>query len=335
MKKATTIILMALALPASAQLSEHTQNYIQTYQQFIGSSDFLDQLTELESLIIDDGRRICKLQEPDCAAAIVPQSEEALAKAWSIMTTATPQFPAVPSANDPVPAHRAWLIASQNMWLATLDEPRLWRDQMIVTTRWCEQQIDLIGYMICLANIDNGLAIGKQLPPEFTQGRFRLDNIGLKTALLGEWAAMATVFTDTSQKLNAELEGQHGANELSHWLLDSDAVLNHHYQFLTQWYAVIDGEQATVTNSPCSECGEMGKIFTSIAGADYGKYIERHQQAQAVLQALTHTDVATLTYPLAVEMCSDFEGEVSEVTITLNSEITVLPCNAVMALKQK
>lgn len=281
-----------LVFPASAELNDQAKRYQQAYQKHIGSSEFLDQLNKLGTLVEDNNQRLCKLAEAGCIDSIAPLSEDAEQLARSILTSATPEFPRVPSAEDPIPNHRSLFLASKSMWVSTLEAPMQWHEQMEVTIRWCEQQIDLIGYMICIANIEDGLAIGQQLDAQFTQGDFQLSDQGLKTAMLGEWASIASLYSGKSgltiiaEFADENVSEENLSEEEALKLIDPVAMLNHHYDYLNQWYAMIDGTQTEIEPRPCSECGAMGEILAGIASPSYSDYLARHRQVQVVLKAL-------------------------------------------------
>lgn len=294
MKKLLAVGLLTLASLAAVELSEQSKFFTNAYQQHLGSADFVDQLNQLGTLVKDTGE-LCQFKEAGCIERTAKQPEAAERLALQILANTTPRLPNIPNLDDAVTDYRTLLIASRSLWLDTLAQPSLWQPQMHNVVAWCEQQIELVGYMVCVAMIEDGLAISERLPNEHKKLEHSLSDQGLKTALLGEWVTINQLYTNkTARQWLAE-------NGSKAWLvapefvakriIDPAAMINFSYQELSQWYGTLDGSldstQASFEPKDCPGCGSTGAILAAMARPNINDYIQRHRAVQQDLRALT------------------------------------------------
>lgn len=276
-----TLWVALFNFPSSTPLSKESQALFDEYYHKMGDSPAVSNLAKLESLVVET-RGLCDTGVQDCLAWLAEQSlqsKQAEDLARTIIAGRNFRVRKVPGIEDPLLPYGDLYKAMQSYQSRVLNDAALWGPLVTDLQHWCGQQMDLVGYIACIAMIEEALDVGEYLVKEdvlTSKPEVILADDAIRLPLIGEWI-----------QVNAYI---HGAFEKEtfgwkYWVMpkfarlyfvDVNAMVNASAEEFHQILGYLEGDEVEFSKVDCDSCGTVGSVIHQVSGPDLTEYVDRH-----------------------------------------------------------
>lgn len=268
-------------LPFDTPLSKESQALFDEYFLQMGDSPAVSELAKLESLVVETPR-LCDTSSQDCLAWLAEQSlQSAQAEnlARTIITGNNFRVSKVPGIEDPLLPYGDLYKAMQSYQSRVLNNATLWGPLVVDLQHWCSQQMDLVGYISCIAMIEETLDVGEYLVEEgllIPKSEVILADDAIRLPLIGEWIQVNAYINGAFEKETFGWKYWVLPKIARHYFLDVNAMVNASAEEFHQILRYLEGEEVVFSNVDCESCGTVGSVIHQVSGPDLTEYIDRH-----------------------------------------------------------
>lgn len=268
-------------LPFNTPLSKESQALFDEYFPQMGDSPEVSELAKLESLVVETPR-LCDTSSQDCLAWLAEQSlQSAQAEdlARTIITGNNFRVSKVPGIEDPLLPYGDLYKAMQSYQSRVLNNATLWGPLVVDLQHWCSQQMDLVGYISCIAMIEETLDVGEYLVEEgllTPKSEVILADDAIRLPLIGEWIQVNAYINGAFEKETFGWKYWVLPKIARHYFLDVNAMVNASAEEFHQILRYLEGEEVVFSNVDCESCGTVGSVIHQVSGPDLTEYIDRH-----------------------------------------------------------
>lgn len=268
-------------LPFDTPLSKESQALFDEYQLQMGDSSAVSHLANLESLVVETPK-LCDTSSKDCLAWLAEQSlQSAQAEnlARTIITGNNFRVSKVPGIEDPLLPYGDLYKAMQSYQSRVINNATLWGPLVVDLQHWCSQQMDLVGYISCIAMIEETLDVGEYLVEEgllTPKSEVILADDAIRLPLMGEWIQVNAYINGAFEKETFGWKYWVLPKIARHYFLDVNAMVNASAEEFHQILRYLEGEEVVFSNVDCESCGTVGSVIHQVSGPDLTEYIDRH-----------------------------------------------------------
>lgn len=268
-------------LPFNTPLSNESQALFDEYQLQMGNSSTVSHLANLESLAVETPK-LCDTSKQDCLAWLAEQSlqsTQAEDLARTIIADEDFRVGKVPGIEDPLRPYDDLYRAMQSYQSRVLNNATLWGPLVVDLQHWCSQQMDLVGYISCIAMIEETLDVGEYLVEEgllTPKSEVILADDAIRLPLIGEWIQVNAYINGAFEKETFGWKYWVLPKIARHYFLDVNAMVNASAEEFHQILRYLEGEEVVFSNVDCESCGTVGSVIHQVSGPDLTEYIDRH-----------------------------------------------------------
>ncbi|MEP4547417.1 MAG: hypothetical protein ABJ000_14665 [Saccharospirillum sp.] len=262
-------------------LSKESQALFDEYFLQMGDSPAVSELAKLKSLVVETPR-LCDTSTQDCLAWLAEQSlQSAQAEDLARMIIAGRNFRVskVPGIEDPLLPYGDLYKAIQSYQSRVLNDATLWGPLVVDLQHWCNQQMDLVGYISCIAMIEDTLDVGEYL---VKKGRLTvipeviLTDDAIRLPLIGEWIQVNAYISGSFEKETFGWKYWVMPKLARRYFVDVNAMVNASADEFHQLLGYLEGDEVVVSKVDCDSCGTVGSVIHQVSGPDLTEYIDRH-----------------------------------------------------------
>lgn len=278
------VVVLWLALfhlPFNTPLSGESQALFDEYHLHMGDSPAVSHLAKLDSLVVETPK-LCDTGKQDCLVWLAEQSlqntqAEDLARA--IIAGNNFRVSKVPGIEDPLLPYGDLYKAMQSYQSRVLNDATLWGPLVTDLQHWCSQQMDLVGYIACIAMIEEALDVGEYLVKEgvlTSKPEVILADDAIRLPLIGEWIQVNAYINGAFEKDTFGWRYWVLPKLARHYFVDVNAMVNASAEEFHQLLGYLEGDEVVVSKVDCDSCGTVGSIIHQVSGPDLTEYVDRH-----------------------------------------------------------
>lgn len=277
-----TLWIVFFNVPPDTPLTTKSQAFFAEYNSRLAVSPVIDDMARLDELIVDV-ERLCDTGEIDCIEWLSDQklqSTDAENLARFILSSDNFALDHIVKIDEPFLPYAALYKGFQSYLTRVLDDAALWLPLVTDLQQWCSQQMDLVGYLVCLAMLEQTLDVGDYLVVQGSltpQPLTPSGNDAMRMALLGEWVRINTHINETLVKETFGWKYWILPKPLRQYFIDAQAMVNASAEEFHQLLSYVQGGITEDQAISCNDaCGKIGNILHQIASPNYREYIDRH-----------------------------------------------------------
>lgn len=277
--------LLLFNLPFNTPLSTNAQAMFDEYHSMLADSPVVAKLQTLETLVVES-ERLCDTSTSDCLEWLRAQNLQSIQAedlARAIIAADNFALSHVYNLEEPFLPYSGLYRGIQSYFSRVLNQPELWQPLVADIHQWCNQQMDLVGYIVCIGTYEHALNLGDYL---IAQGQLQLQPLAalndkaLRNALIGEWVFVNTYAVESLEKQSLGWK---------YWLLpklarmaiiNPNRMVNTSALEIQQVLRYLNGENVSYELFPCINCGFAGNVLHQVSTPNLTAYIDRHRALQ-------------------------------------------------------